>query len=241
MLQPLVLWEVCIDGKNQACISLLLAIALFLIVRREVLSGMSYGLSLVVVKSLPLIFLPALFVGARKRTVWGVAAMAFPILVYGAFILRSIDVTMPLRVEGSMSTPGNLPYFAAVLLGRNLIAVAERRFSTLGCRRRALLCVRAGSGPIRCGPPLETVALHPGYSVHGPVIHQEISIQPISGMCFFPDLRVRRGSRREVEELDFLGLCNVGARGAAGPKLLVLAPLTSPPARNSMQCWGSGM
>lgn len=117
MFQPLVIWGTCIDGKNHGCISLLLGVALYAIARREILSGVSYSLTIVLLKILPLMFLPALFLGARKRVTWLVSALILPIVVYGAFALHHIDIALPLRVEGNMITPGNLPFLLVSLCG----------------------------------------------------------------------------------------------------------------------------
>lgn len=117
MVQPVVLWGTCVDGKNHACIALLLAIALYAVARREVLSGIACGLSFTVVKILPLMFLPALFMAASKRVIWLVSALAIPVLVYGGFALARIDVTVPLRAEGDLITAGNVPYLAAAVFG----------------------------------------------------------------------------------------------------------------------------
>jgi hypothetical protein len=120
LLQPLVIWDICLDGKNHGCISLLMAISMYCIARRETLSGISYGLSLVLVKILPSIFLPALFFGARRRWVWLASAMALPIVVYGSFWLSGLDITVPIRLEGNKSTPGNVPYFLFSFIGRDI-------------------------------------------------------------------------------------------------------------------------
>jgi len=122
MIQPMVLWDVCIEGKNQACISLLLALALYLIARYDLASGVSYSLSLVLVKILPLIFLPALFLGARKRTLWLLGAVALPAVAYGAFLWHGIDVTAPIRIEQRLITGGDLPYLASLVFGRTISA-----------------------------------------------------------------------------------------------------------------------
>ena len=77
LVQPIVLWGTCIDCKNHACISVLLAIALFTIAKKEIVSGVSYGLSFVLVKILPLMFLPAMFAGAHRRAKWLLSAAFF--------------------------------------------------------------------------------------------------------------------------------------------------------------------
>lgn len=135
LLQPLVIWDICLNGKNHGCISLLLAISMYCIARRETLSGISYGLSLVMVKILPSIFLPALFLGARKRWIWLISALALPVVVYGSFWLAGLDITVPVRLEGGKSTSGNLPYFVCALIGRDISVgvVGLLTLAALGC------------------------------------------------------------------------------------------------------------
>jgi hypothetical protein len=62
-------------------------------------------------------FLPALFLGARKRGAWLIGALALPALVYAGFWLNGIDVAHPVRVLGSVITSNDLPYFVSVLSG----------------------------------------------------------------------------------------------------------------------------
>jgi hypothetical protein len=120
LVQPLVIWDICIDGKNQGLISLLLAISFWAIARREILSGISFCLSWVLVKILPVIFLPTMFIASRKRIRWLLSALVPSAIVYGSFVLQRADVLAGLRKEGSISTPQNLPYLSGLLTGINL-------------------------------------------------------------------------------------------------------------------------
>ena len=117
LLQPLVVWEICLDGKNQGMISLLLGIAFWAVARREILSGISFSLTWILVKILPVMFLPTLFIGARKRLRWLLAALLPSLIVYGAFVLVGADVTAGLRKENTIATPQNLPYLFGTLTG----------------------------------------------------------------------------------------------------------------------------
>ena len=120
LMQPLVIWEICLDGKNQGLIALLLAISFYYLASREVLSGVSLGLSWILVKILPVMFLPSMLLGVRKRVVW-IASVAVPsVVVYGAFMLRGADVTSALRGEAELATPQNLPYLIGALTGWEL-------------------------------------------------------------------------------------------------------------------------
>src|SRR5579863_524476 len=74
LLQPLVAWEICIDGKNQGLIALLLGIAFCAIARREIVAGLSLSLTWVLVKFLPVMFVPTFFMAARKHVTWLVGA-----------------------------------------------------------------------------------------------------------------------------------------------------------------------
>ena len=120
LLQPLVIWEICLDGKNQGLISLLLAVSFCAIEKKEIVSGISLGLTWIMVKILPVIFVPTLFIGARKRTRWLMGVAIPSLLVYGAFIAAKADVTSAVRKEGSLATPQNLPYLFGAVTGHNL-------------------------------------------------------------------------------------------------------------------------
>ena len=120
LVQPLVIWEICLDGKNQGLISLLLAISFCAVARREIVSGISLSLTWILVKILPLMFVPTLFMGARKRTRWLLSVAVPSVMVYGAFIAARADVTAAVRKEGSLATPQNLPYLFGALTGINL-------------------------------------------------------------------------------------------------------------------------
>lgn len=120
LVQPLVIWEICLDGKNQGLISLLLAISFCAIARKEIVSGISLSLTWILVKILPVIFVPSLFMAAQKRTRWLVSVAIPSVLVYGAFIAARADVTSAVRKEGSLATPQNLPYLFGALSGNNL-------------------------------------------------------------------------------------------------------------------------
>jgi hypothetical protein len=117
LIQPVVIWGICIDGKNQGLIALLLAVSFYTIARREILSGVSLSLSWILVKILPVIFLPTLFFGARRRARWLIGVMAPSILVYGGFLLLRVDVSQAMRRESMFSTPQNLPYLFGALTG----------------------------------------------------------------------------------------------------------------------------
>ena len=84
------------------------------------MSGVSYSLSFVLVKILPLMFLPAMFAGAHRRAKWLLSAAFFPVIVYGWFVIHKIDVMVPLRAERRLVTPANIPFLATFLSGFEL-------------------------------------------------------------------------------------------------------------------------
>jgi hypothetical protein len=86
LVQPLVIWEICLDGKNQGLISLMLAISFWAIAWKETVSGISLSLTWILVKILPVIFVPALLLAARKRTRWLVSVAIPSLMVYGALL-----------------------------------------------------------------------------------------------------------------------------------------------------------
>lgn len=117
LMQPIVIWGICIDGKNQGLIALLLAISFYSLARRDVLSGVSLCLSWILVKILPVMFLPTLFFGARRRARWMMSVVAPTVAVYGTFVLMRVDVSLAIRRESNMATPQNLPYLFSALTG----------------------------------------------------------------------------------------------------------------------------
>jgi hypothetical protein len=78
------------------------------------------SLTWILVKILPVIFVPSLFMGARKRTRWLVSVAIPSVLVYGAFVAARADVSSAVRKEGSLATPQNLPYLFGAMSGHNL-------------------------------------------------------------------------------------------------------------------------
>jgi hypothetical protein len=116
-VQPLVAWEICIDGKNQGMVALFLGIAFWAMARREMVSGLSLSFTWIFVKFLPMMFVPTFFVAARKRATWLVTVVVPTVLVYGGFILAKADVTAGARRESNLVTPQNLPYLIGALTG----------------------------------------------------------------------------------------------------------------------------
>jgi hypothetical protein len=112
---PLV--NVALEGQNQVYVSLLFAVALWSLVRgRSRLAGVVLSASVVAVKFLPLVALPAFLTKRASRRSFGLAFVALPLVVYGALALKGVDVLMPVRMEGTDQTSGGLPFVAAGVL-----------------------------------------------------------------------------------------------------------------------------
>lgn len=184
-IQPLVIWEICLDGKNQGLISLLLAISLWAVARREILSGLSLCCTWILVKILPLMFLPALFVGARRRIRWLVSAVVPTAIVYGAFVASGADVTSAMRKEGSLTTPQNLPYIWAALTGHNLPGIVS---SLLSLAVVGVTLVVAISSQLRAeseSAKLWKMALGAQLLLLAVMVVNKKSDTSYLGMCFF--------------------------------------------------------
>src|ERR1700730_10620008 len=111
LTSPLPIMNVAIAGQNQIWIAFFLGLSIYLLMRgKDVLSGVGLSLSLILVKFLPLIFAPPLFVAARKRFGWFAGFILLPIAVYAYLIYRLVDVLMPLRNESRDATSGNIPF-----------------------------------------------------------------------------------------------------------------------------------
>ncbi len=118
LVQPLMLFNVAIDGGNNAWIALSLALALLCFTRRrDAASGVSYSISLIAVKFLPLIFAPLLFLSARRRLAW-TAGFLLPVLaVFGTFAAKHADIFQPFRQEGNSQLGGSLPLLFSYATG----------------------------------------------------------------------------------------------------------------------------
>ncbi len=118
---PVSLQFVAIDGQDNILVALLLAIAVLCLCRgRAVLSGASLALAIVLVKFLPLLFLPLLLMACRQRGRWllgfgGVLAMG-----YLPFAWLRLPLLYPLQAEGQARTASDLPYLIEAFFGMNL-------------------------------------------------------------------------------------------------------------------------
>lgn len=116
-------------GSNQVWIAAALAGSTLLLAReRDVISGFVQALAVCTVKFLALLFWPLLWIAASSRVRW-LCAAALPVLViYGVFALIGADLLYPIRHEGVLTSPGNLPYLlepALSMAGLNAGHVAD--------------------------------------------------------------------------------------------------------------------
>jgi hypothetical protein len=112
---PLV--NVALEGQNQVWVSLCLAVAVWLYGRgREVGAAVALSLSVVLVKFLALLSVPAFFFRNSRRTAIASTFAVTPLLVYGFLLVKGADILSPLRGESGDQTAGNLPFLATGLL-----------------------------------------------------------------------------------------------------------------------------
>jgi hypothetical protein len=137
LLQPLMLLNVAVDGGNNIWIALTIAAAMLYLVRsRDALSGMSYATSLIVVKFLPIIFAPLLFLSARRRLLWTAGFLLPSATVFGAFAAAHANILQPLQQEGNQELGGSLPLLVSYLTGFDIpgrLADSITVLALIGC------------------------------------------------------------------------------------------------------------
>jgi hypothetical protein len=159
-LNPLAISTVVIAGQNHVGISLLLALSLLELLKgREIPSGMYLGFSIVAIKFLSLLFAPILFLAARRRIIWAISFLIFPIAGYGAVTMLGAHPFDQVVFHAYYSSSGNLPFllsaggltlngpysrlitdFAAFLALCGIFLVAVRCFGLPDAARVVLLC-----------------------------------------------------------------------------------------------------
>lgn len=117
---------VTIDGQDNVVIALLLGLGVLAMARqREAISGALVAFGAVVVKFLPLLFVPAFVLGARRWLRW-IAGFAIVMLVgYGVFALIGLPILFPVHAEGGLHTASDLPYVLESLAGFTPPSVVE--------------------------------------------------------------------------------------------------------------------
>ncbi len=146
LLQPVVLWNRSVSGGNEAEISLLLALSVYFVARRDLISGGWSTSSLILVKFLPALFLPQIFFAAKQRGRWLIGAAVLPVLVFGWLVLHGFNVLLPLQHEGHLSTSGNLSYSLISLTG---ISVTDRVLDVLTAAALAGVLLWMGRAALR--------------------------------------------------------------------------------------------
>ncbi len=118
LASPASLQFVTVDGQNNVIIAGLIGISLYLLLRhREALAGALVGLSIALVKFLPVVLLPLYFVATPRRWRWALGAAAVLVAVYGGFLLLHAPVLQPITSQGRMKSSGDLPYLVEAVLG----------------------------------------------------------------------------------------------------------------------------
>ena len=118
LVQPLMLFNVAVDGGNNVWIAFSLALALLFLSRyRDAASGASYSISLIAVKFLPLIFAPLLFLSARRRLAWTIGFVVPMVAVYGLFAAQHANIFQPVQQEGNLQLGGSLPLLFSYATG----------------------------------------------------------------------------------------------------------------------------
>ena len=107
-------------GTNQAWLSAGLAASAVLMARdRSLGSGLAQAATACTTKVLAHLFWPVLWICAPRRSRWLVGAIAPTVLVYTLFIVKGAGpgLLYPLRHEGELISPGNLPYLLDLVVG----------------------------------------------------------------------------------------------------------------------------
>jgi hypothetical protein len=185
LIQPLIIWQICIDGRNQGPISLLLGISFYAIGRREILSGVSLSMTWILVKILPVMFVPTLFVATRKRMQWLMGVLMPSVIVYGAFVLMRADVTEGLRKEGAMTTPQNLVYLFGALTGMALPHIVMSLLSAVVILAVLLVTIRAQLNAKSESAKLWKMMLGAELILLAVMMVNKKSDTSYLGMCFF--------------------------------------------------------
>jgi hypothetical protein len=115
---PISLQFVAVDGQDNVLITLLVSLAILCLMRnRAILSGALVAAGAVLIKFLPLLFVPPFFFAAQRRMRWLLGFLAVLLVGYGSFALRHVDILAPLVREGPLKTASNLPFVLEVVFG----------------------------------------------------------------------------------------------------------------------------
>jgi hypothetical protein len=107
-------------GTNQAWVSAGLAASAMLMARKkETGAGFAQATAACTTKVLAHLFWPVQWICAERRTRWLLAAIVPTALLYAAFVALGAGpgLLYPLKHEGALISPGNLPYLLDLVLG----------------------------------------------------------------------------------------------------------------------------
>jgi hypothetical protein len=112
---------VAVDGQDNVIVALLITLSMILMQRyRAFLAGALMGASVVAFKVLPLIYFPAFFLALKRRWRWAIGAIAVIAVGYLPFALIHLPLLQPLELEGSVRSPGCIPFIFETLTGLTL-------------------------------------------------------------------------------------------------------------------------
>ena len=111
---PIPLLNVAMKGHNQVWVAFLLVISLWLLARRDTLSGFVQGFSLIAIKVLSLLYAPVLWLFATGRFRWLGAFALLPVITLIIAFSNEINLFFPLQFQAGHFTGGNLPYLTTI-------------------------------------------------------------------------------------------------------------------------------
>ena len=122
LASPISLQFVTIDGQDNAVISVLMALAVWLVIRSGPFSGAfaagaAFGASVAAIKFLPLLYAPAFFFAVPRRWPFVAGALLVCGVVYSGFVVAGAAVLSPLAAEGDLWSAGDLPYLIEAVFG----------------------------------------------------------------------------------------------------------------------------
>jgi len=128
---PLALMNVPMVGLNHIWITAFMGAALVMMEsRRDFISGLLMGASVVAVKFLSLLFAPLMFWVARKKISWAVGLVLLPVVAYTMLWAQGADLTGQVKMHAHYDSSGNLPYLVG-LTGIDPSAPQARSISNL--------------------------------------------------------------------------------------------------------------
>lgn len=117
VLSAFAILDVAVAGQNQAWVALLLGTTVLFYQRRNTwAAAVVAGLPIILIKFLPLLYVPAFLRRGSKPVQMAVASLLFPVALVCVLLAKGIDAIQPIRLQASLITSGNLPYLASFLV-----------------------------------------------------------------------------------------------------------------------------